>query len=78
MGYSPWGCKESERTELLSLNLIKRGNCSKKTIGPNGVTCAKPTMPNGDLIPNLIAVSASRRNMILTRQSGIPWSALGR
>ena len=56
----------------------KGGTVQKKTTGPNGVTCAKPTMPNGDLIPNLTAVSASCRNMILTRQSGIPWSALGR
>lgn len=42
----------------------------------NGVTRAKPMLLNRDLLPNLIAVPASPRDVILTSQSGITWSAL--
>lgn len=38
----------------------------------NGVTFTKPMSPNRDFIPNLIAISTSPRNVILTSQSGIP------
>lgn len=34
----------------------------KKQEAPNGVTCAKPMSANQNLIPNLIAVSASPRD----------------
>lgn len=38
----------------------------------NGVTFTKPMSPNRDFIPNLIAISTSPRNVILTSQSRIP------
>lgn len=42
----------------------------------NGITCAKLTSPNRNLILNVIVVSTSPRNVTLTSQSGISCSAL--
>lgn len=40
--------------------------------------CQKLMIPNLDLIPNLFAVSASPRNVILTNQSEIFWSTISK
>lgn len=67
MGEENWQTKKPSHC----VQLLK-----KRQEAQSGVTCAKPTSSNKDLIPNLIVVSISPRNVILTILSGISWSAL--
>ena len=58
---------DTKKERFYHQQFAKRRNnvLKKKQQTPDGLTLLSPVSPDQDLIPNLIAVSASPRNLIL-------------